>query len=36
MRKDFFKHLAEALAIAGMGMTVVLIIVAIIFTIFPI
>ena len=36
MRKDFFKHLAETLAIAGMGTVVVLIIVTIIFTIFPI
>ena len=36
MRKDFFKHLAETLALAGMGMIVVLIIVAIIFTIYPI
>lgn len=36
MRKDFFKHLVEALTIAGIGMTIVLIIVAIIFTIFPI
>ena len=36
MRKDFFKHLAETLTIAGIGMIVVLTIVAIIFTIFPI
>ena len=36
MRKDFFKHLVETLAIASMGMIVVLIIVAIIFTIYPI
>ena len=34
--KEFFKHLGEVLVIAGMGMVVVLIIVAIIFTIFTI
>ncbi len=36
MRKDFFKHLGEALLFAGLGMVVVLIIVAIIFTLLPI
>ena len=34
--KEFFKHLAETLAIAGIGMVAVLIIVAIIFTIYPV
>ena len=34
--KEFFKHLGETLVIAGLGMVVVLIIVAIIFTILPI
>ena len=34
--KEFFKHLGETLVIAGIGMIAVLIIVAIIFTIFPV
>ena len=34
--KEFFKHLGETLVIAGIGMVAVLIIVAIIFTIYPV
>ena len=34
--RDLLKLLAETLAIAGMGMVVILIIVSIIFTVFPI
>ena len=33
--KEFFKLLGDTMVIAGLGMVVVLIIVAIIFTIFP-
>ena len=34
--KEVFKHLGETLVIAGIGMVAVLIIVAIIFTIYPV
>ena len=34
--KEFFKHLGETLVIASIGMVAVLVIVAIIFTIFPV